>query len=82
MMGLEGAKGGKWGKGNGQASSTLTELDKADAGRGAKRKFELDEDKLSKNANDERAKARKALDDEKVRPCLASPISANVKSMV
>ena len=34
--------------------------------RGVKRKFELDEDEMMKNAKDERAKARKALDDEKV----------------
>ena len=36
-------------------------------GRGVKRKFELDEDEMLKNAMEERAKARRALDEEKVR---------------
>ena len=35
-------------------------------GRGVKRKFELDEDEVLKNAMEERVKARKALDAEKV----------------
>lgn len=35
-------------------------------GQGTKRKFELDEDEMLKNAVEERAKARKALDEEKV----------------
>lgn len=34
--------------------------------RGEKRKFELDEDELLRIARDERTKARKAIDDEKV----------------
>ena len=64
MMGLEsGAKtGGRITRavvGNGEESSRAE-------GRGVKRKFELDEDEMLKNAREERAKARKALDDEKV----------------
>ena len=35
--------------------------------RGEKRKFELDEDELLRIAREERTKARKAIDDEKVR---------------
>ena len=35
-------------------------------GQGTKRKFELDEDEMLKNAIEERAKAREALDKEKV----------------
>lgn len=38
-----------------------------DAKRGEKRKFSLDEDEVSRNAESERAKARKAIEDEKVR---------------
>jgi nitric oxide synthase-interacting protein len=34
---------------------------------GTKRKFALDEDELSRIAQEDRAKARKAIDDEKVR---------------
>ena len=39
----------------------------AKEGRGVKRKFELDEEEMLKNAQEERAKARTALDQEKVR---------------
>lgn len=64
MMGLEGGD-----KRNSKAIGTRVgkdeELERAE-GRGVKRKFELDEDKMLKNAKEERAKARKALDDEKV----------------
>lgn len=60
MMGLEGGA-----KKNGKASAS--EGVERDEGRGVKRKFELDEDEMLKNSNDERAKARKALDEEKVR---------------
>lgn len=42
-----------------------------DAKRGEKRKFSLDEDKVSRNAESERAKARKAIEDEKVRVSIA-----------
>ena len=61
MMGLEsGAKK----KTNGDLVSKEGETVKE--GRGAKRKFELDEDELLRNAKEERARARKALDEEKV----------------
>lgn len=36
--------------------------------RGTKRKFELDEEEMLKNAREERAKARKAMDAERVLP--------------
>ena len=60
MIGLEGGakKSGK--------TSASEEVERNE-GRGVKRKFELDEDEMLKNAKDERAKARKALDEEKVR---------------
>ena len=59
MIGLEGGA-----KKNGK-TSTSEEVERNE-GRGVKRKFELDEDEMLKNAKDERAKARKALDEEKV----------------
>lgn len=59
MMGLEGGR--KEGK------ISASEEVEWDEGRGVKRKFELDEDEMLKNAKDERAKARKELDEEKVR---------------
>ena len=59
MIGLEGGA-----KKNGK-TSTSEEVER-NQGRGVKRKFELDEDEMLKNAKDERAKARKALDEEKV----------------
>lgn len=62
MMGLEGGAK-KVGKASGSA---VEEMERSD-GRGVKRKFELDEDEMLKNVKNERAKARKALDDEKVR---------------
>ena len=54
MMGMEGKKagGGQGGEGGG--------------GRGVKRKFELDEEEMLRNAREERQRARKAIDDEKV----------------
>ena len=60
MMGLEGGekKSGK--------SSASEEGERTDT-RAVKRKFELDEDEILKNAQEERAKARKVLDEEKVR---------------
>ena len=63
MMGLEGAakrKGEDRGSARNDNGGTENE------GRGVKRKFELDEDEMLKNAKEERAKARKALDEEKV----------------
>lgn len=64
MMGLEGGANGG-GKGNALAKGSGGEAEGIE-GRGVKRKFELDEDEMLKNAKEERAKARKALDDEKV----------------
>lgn len=62
MMGLEGAP---------QKKSTVdSEKDREESiveSKGVKRKFELDETEMLKNAKEERAKARKALDDEKVK---------------
>lgn len=59
-MGLEGgAKKTDRTNGNGE------EVERNE-GRGVKRKFELDEGEMLKNAKEERAKARKALDEEKV----------------
>ncbi|KAL9043515.1 MAG: hypothetical protein Q9214_003300 [Letrouitia sp. 1 TL-2023] len=55
MMGLEQKASGK----GSESESKYT------SGRGAKRKFELDEEEMTRAAKDERAKARKALDEEK-----------------
>ena len=70
MMGLEGGD-----KKNSKAIGTRLgkdeELERAE-GRGVKRKFELDEDKMLENAKEERAKARKALDYEKVASVFSS----------
>ena len=60
MMGLEG--GGKK-----KAKSGASKEVERNEGRGVKRKFELDEDEILKNAKEERMKARKALNEEKVR---------------
>ena len=58
MMGLEG---------RGKVSASVEGSGGKDAqGRGVKRKFELDEEEMLRNAREERAKARKALDEEKV----------------
>ncbi|CAD6564799.1 MAG: hypothetical protein ASARMPREDX12_004437 [Alectoria sarmentosa] len=66
MMGMEGG-GKKEGK-----ISTSEEVERNES-RGVKRKFELDEDEMLKNAKEERAKARKALDEEKsAKPTLPS----------
>lgn len=62
MMGLEGAPQKK--------SPVDSEKDREESiveSKGVKRKFELDETEMLKNAKEERAKARKALDDEKVK---------------
>lgn len=60
MMGMEG--GGKK-----EGKIGVSEEVERNEGRGVKRKFELDEDEMLKNAKEERAKARRALDEEKVR---------------
>ena len=67
MMGLEGGgkKGGKAGVEKGE------EVERGE-GRGVKRKFELDEDEMLRNVREERAKARRVIDDEKVGPHLWS----------
>ena len=54
MMGLEKKKEGSGGDREGGE------------GRGVKRKFELDEEEMLRNAKEERGRARKAIDDEKV----------------
>lgn len=59
MMGLE---GGRRKVGEGVKGEDVESRE----GRGPKRKFELDEAEMLQNAKDERAKARKALDEEKV----------------
>ena len=41
-------------------------------GRGVKRKFELDEEEMLRNAKEERGRARKAIDEEKVGFCWVS----------
>ena len=65
MMGLEG------GMNNTQRSNDMIyqkgEEAERSQDRGVKRKFELDEEEMLQNAKSERAKARKALDDEKVK---------------
>lgn len=62
MMGMEGTTK--------KATNTIASTDngeiKGESQRGVKRKFELDEDEMLKNAKAERAKARVALDEEKV----------------
>ncbi|KAL8883656.1 MAG: hypothetical protein Q9215_008109, partial [Flavoplaca cf. flavocitrina] len=63
MMGLGGSTHGTQRKNN---STTPTMNDGRDTeGRGTKRKFELDEEQILQNSKDERAKARKAIDEEK-----------------
>lgn len=49
-----------------EGGKILVEEDVVGGKRGEKRKFELDEDELLRIARDERTKARKAIDDEKV----------------
>ena len=61
MMGLEGGA-----KKPGKADGLADEEVERSEGREVKRKFELNEDEILKNAQNERAKARKTLDDEKV----------------
>lgn len=68
QMGLEAkiggpAKGRIVGRSEGKV---VVEEDVVGGKRGEKRKFELDEDELLRIAQEERSKARKAIDDEKV----------------
>lgn len=61
MMGLEGAA-----QQRGEKSADVARGETGETSRGAKRKFELNEEEMLKNVKEERAKARKAIDDEKV----------------
>lgn len=74
MIGLEGGD-----KKNGKSNSSEESARKE--GKGVKRKFELDEDEMLKNAKEERAKARKVLDEEKVRHIRPMPYN-NVHSQL
>jgi nitric oxide synthase-interacting protein len=69
QMGLEaklgGAPSGKKIVGR-EDGKIMVEEEAVDGKRGEKRKFELDEDELLRIAREERNKARKAIDDEKV----------------
>lgn len=66
MMGLEGGR-----KKSVAATAVGEEAELERKGdKSLKRKFELDEDEMLKNARVERAKARKLLDEEKVRSSL------------
>ncbi|KAF7882036.1 uncharacterized protein EAF01_011816 [Botrytis porri] len=68
QMGLEGKTGGKGGKIVGREGGKIMveqEVNGEGGKRGEKRKFELDEDELLRIAQDERSKARRAIDDEK-----------------
>ena len=70
MMGMEGgAEKGVNGTGAGKEEEAVE-----NGARGTKRKFELDEEEMLKNAREERAKARKAMDEEKVSPPLSPSI--------
>jgi nitric oxide synthase-interacting protein len=53
-----------------EGGKILVEEDVVGGKRGEKRKFELDEDELLRIAQEERTKARKAIDDERVRAFL------------
>jgi nitric oxide synthase-interacting protein len=67
QMGLEAKVGGSGKKIVGREEGKIVvEEDVAGSKKGEKRKFELDEDELLRIARDERTKARKAIDDEKV----------------
>lgn len=68
QMGLEAKVGGSGKKIIGREEGKIVvEEDIAGSKKGEKRKFELDEDELLRIAREERTKARKAIDDEKVR---------------
>lgn len=68
QMGLE-VKVGSKGRIVGREGGKVVVEEEVEAGekRGEKRKFELDEEELLRIAREERAKVRKAIDDEKVR---------------
>ncbi len=66
MMGLEGSAQASRKKKNNTTPLTADD-GRHSEGRGTKRKFELDEEQMLQNSKDERAKARKAIDEEKVR---------------
>lgn len=71
QMGLEAKLGGASSRKiiGREAGKLVVEGEVVGGKRGEKRKFELDEDELLRIAREERNKARKAIDDEKV--CLA-----------
>ena len=61
------SSGGRSGNSSGQRETTAQGAqDTSLVKRGEKRKFSLDEDEVLRNARDDRAKARKAIEDEKV----------------
>ena len=68
MNGLEGGRGKKVeGKIHNEADGTREV-------RGVKRKFELDEEEMLKNAKEERARARRSIDEEKAcSPSVTNP---------
>ena len=67
QMGLEARVGGAGKKIVGREEGKIVvEEDIAGSKKGEKRKFELDEDELLRIAREERAKVRKAIDEEKV----------------
>ena len=67
QMGLEAKVGGVGKKIVGRVDGKIImEEDVPEGGRGEKRKFELDEDELLRIAREERTKARKTIDEEKV----------------
>jgi nitric oxide synthase-interacting protein len=75
QMGLEGKVGGE-GKIIGRdEGKILVEEEVPGSKKGEKRKFELDEDELLRIAREERTKARKAIDEEKVRILLVAQIT-------
>ena len=69
QMGLEAKTGGSSSAKNivGREGGKIVVEEDVEGKRGEKRKFVLDEDELLRIARDDRSKARKALDDEKVR---------------
>lgn len=74
-MGLEAKVGGSGKQIVGrEGGKIVVEEEIAGSKRGEKRKFELDEDELLRIAREERTKARKAIDEEKVRMLLLSVI--------
>jgi len=65
QMGLEAKLRGS-GKISTQEAKSVAEDDESLGKRGEKRKFELDDDELVRIAREDRSKARKAIEDEKV----------------